>query len=239
MLWLYLTANRDKAPWRSGTVLCFAPEPSLLRWFRANHGGPLHTVDLHRDDTDVRADITHLPFRANSVALVVCNHVLEHIADDRAAATEIRRVLEPDGQAVLTVPIDWSREVTFEDPAVHEPRERLRVYGQVDHVRTYGRDFADRLRGAGMVVTVLDFVAGIDRQTALRHGLTTNEPIFLCRAVSLQTDCTKTGQFPRDVPALEGSCFDYTPSTRPTHKPVRSNVAHPTQTHVAARTRHT
>ena len=63
---------------------------------------------------------------------------------------EFNRTLKPDGFAILLVPI-W-REVTFEDPSVVEPEERLKVFGQSDHVRIYGRDYVDRLVEAGFVV---------------------------------------------------------------------------------------
>jgi len=41
------------------------------------------------------------------------------------------------------------------DPSIIEPAERERVYGQHDHVRIYGPDVLDRLRAAGLHVTIV------------------------------------------------------------------------------------
>jgi SAM-dependent methyltransferase len=45
-----------------------------------------------------------LPFESHSFDLVVCLDVLEHIADDRAALGELRRVTAVDGRLLVTVP---------------------------------------------------------------------------------------------------------------------------------------
>lgn len=48
-----------------------------------------------------------LPFPDNSFDLVLSHEVLEHVADDRAAATEAVRVLRPGGRLLLFVPNRW------------------------------------------------------------------------------------------------------------------------------------
>jgi hypothetical protein len=62
---------------------------------------------------------------------------------------ELRRVLDRAGLAVMQHPIDAGRTETFEDASVTDPAERERAFFQRDHVRIYGRDFADRLARAG------------------------------------------------------------------------------------------
>ncbi|MBR2771756.1 MAG: SAM-dependent methyltransferase, partial [Bacteroidales bacterium] len=42
---------------------------------------------------------------------------------------------------------------TFEDPSITDPKERERLFEQYDHVRQFGRDYADVLREAGFKVT--------------------------------------------------------------------------------------
>ena len=44
------------------------------------------------------------PVPGGSYDTVLCSEVLEHVADPAAALAEIRRVLKPGGQLVLTVP---------------------------------------------------------------------------------------------------------------------------------------
>ena len=99
-------------------------------------------------DVDALASLTHLPLRDGSVDLLVCYHVLEHVPDDCAAMREIARVLSPRGVALIEVPIKVG-VATEEDPAA-TPEERLRRFGQVDHVRWYGDDFDERLTVAGL-----------------------------------------------------------------------------------------
>jgi SAM-dependent methyltransferase len=52
----------------------------------------------------VQGDLLRLPFRSGSFDLVVCTDVLEHIAEDSAALSELARVLRPAGTLILTVP---------------------------------------------------------------------------------------------------------------------------------------
>lgn len=107
-------------------------------------------LDLGHDkrDVDALASLTALPLRDASVDLLVCYHVLEHVPDDCTAMREIARVLSPRGIALLEVPIRMG-VATEEDPLA-APEERVRRFGQADHVRWYGDDFDDRLSAAGL-----------------------------------------------------------------------------------------
>jgi SAM-dependent methyltransferase len=99
---------------------------------------------------DVRASLTDLPFATDSVDLLLCFHVLEHVPDDRRAISEISRVLGPGGIGVIQVPWRAGAE-TDEDPDL-PAAERVLRFGQSDHVRYYGRDFDQRLRAGGLAV---------------------------------------------------------------------------------------
>jgi hypothetical protein len=68
------------------------------------------------------------------------------------------------------VPITADR--TFGDATIVDPLERLRVFGQKDHVRRYGPDYVDRLRQAGFSVTVTHVSDLVDRADSTRMGLT-------------------------------------------------------------------
>lgn len=107
-------------------------------------------LDLGHDkrDVDALASLTALPLRDASVDLLVCYHVLEHVPDDCTAMREIARVLSPRGIALLEVPIRMG-VATEEDPLA-APEDRVRRFGQADHVRWYGDDFDDRLASAGL-----------------------------------------------------------------------------------------
>ncbi|GEP36911.1 hypothetical protein NPS01_05740 [Nocardioides psychrotolerans] len=109
-------------------------------------------LDLGADNrrVDVLGSLTDVPLADDSVDLLVCYHVLEHIPDDLAAMREIARVLAPDGLGILQVPFRPGT-VTDEDPSAGE-EERLRRFGQADHVRYYGDDFEDRLASCGLAI---------------------------------------------------------------------------------------
>jgi SAM-dependent methyltransferase len=134
-------------------VLHVAPEASLQLRVRAIPG--IRYVEGDNDDywSTQMLDVTDLQFPDASFDAVICNHVLEHVPDDRRAMSEIRRVLAPGGWAMLLVP-DVRDAATQEDLSITDPAERKARYGQVDHVRLYGWDYVDRLEDAGFVVQV-------------------------------------------------------------------------------------
>jgi SAM-dependent methyltransferase len=159
-------------------LLHIAPEPIMAGLFQSLPDIHYISADLMAD-TDVRLDITALPFADGALDAVVCNHVLEHVPDDRAAMREFRRVLSPRGWAILQSPLDQRRAVTFEDFSVQDPAERERVFGQYDHVRIYGRDYFDRLTTAGFRVEAVPFADLLGAETAARNALK-REEIVLC-----------------------------------------------------------
>jgi len=85
------------------------------------------------------------------------------------AMRELRRVLRPTGRAVVQVPV--LRKDTIEDPGECNPAERLRRFGQDDHVRVYGSDFPDRLEDAGLPPPVIHMRPELSRWTRWRCGL--------------------------------------------------------------------
>jgi 2-polyprenyl-3-methyl-5-hydroxy-6-metoxy-1,4-benzoquinol methylase len=54
--------------------------------------------------TPVHGDLSELPLDSGVLDVACCMEVLEHVADDRQALTEIARTLKPGGTLVLTVP---------------------------------------------------------------------------------------------------------------------------------------
>jgi SAM-dependent methyltransferase len=168
-------------------VLHFAPERCLSRLFRAYLNVEYLTADLYVSenkapgmvDPMVKEDMTKLSFENETFDIVFSSHVLEHIEDDRKAMSEVYRVLKPGGFAVLQVPIQ-DRDKTFEDSSIKLPEDRLRVFGQSDHVRIYGRDYADRLRKTGFKVKVDRFADSIPEELIVKYGLS-RESIYFCK----------------------------------------------------------
>jgi SAM-dependent methyltransferase len=71
---------------------------------------------------------------------------MEHVPDDAQVLRNIFEALKPGGEAWLIVPL-WEKP-TEDGSYAMPPRERERRFGQWDHVRQYGPDFADRIRAA-------------------------------------------------------------------------------------------
>lgn len=178
LLWLFL--QRRPALQRPALrLLHVAPEPVLRRLFAAIPG--VHYIPADLDARDgVRLDITRLPLPDASLDAVVCNHVLEHVPDDRQAMREFRRVLRPGGWAILQSPVDARRAQTYENPDVLTPEDRLHHFGQADHVRVYGDDYPVRLREAGFSVEVVDEVRALPSGAAAMLGLR-REPVYMCQ----------------------------------------------------------
>lgn len=179
LLWLYLQARTDFFE-AARRVLHVAPERCFRERFRVVHGAGYVTADLESPLASLRADVQDLPLPDDSFDVVICNHVLEHVEDDLRAMGELRRVLAPGGWAILQSPIDWERATTYEDPRVTTPSDRERAFGQRDHVRSYGRDYGQRLALAGFSVSEDDFAQTLPSTLAERYAVSTDEIVFRC-----------------------------------------------------------
>ena len=138
------------------------------------------TTDLNSPLADVKADICNLPFDANEYDIIFCNHVLEHIPDDTKAMQELYRVLKPGGMAILQIPQDLRRELTFEDNTITDRAERAKIFGQYDHVRVYGKDYFDKLRTIGFKVDAIDYTTALTREEVDRYRLAQGELLPVC-----------------------------------------------------------
>ena len=106
-----------------------------------------------------------------SIDVVICNHLLEHVVNDRIALAELYRILKPGGWGIMLVPEDRSRATTFEDDTITAPKERTRLFGQYDHRRVYGRDYDQRLAEAGFVVERIAVSDLLSPEECRRHAV--------------------------------------------------------------------
>jgi SAM-dependent methyltransferase len=138
------------------------------------------TADLFDQKVDLLMDITKIQFPDNFFDFIYCSHVLEHVPDDRQAMREFKRVLAINGVAFLNVPITTER--TVEDPSISDPQERLRLFGQDDHVRRYGLDYVSRLEDAGFSVNKIlkfDFLTHAEIELIGLSNAMTGE-LYIC-----------------------------------------------------------
>ena len=181
LLWLYLKNETDFFTSKElKKVLHFAPEQAFYKRFRNQKNLDYTTTDLFSPLADVKADICNLPFDDNQYDVILCNHVLEHIPDDTKAMQELYRVLKPGGMAILQIPQDLKREVTFADDTITDQKERAKIFGQYDHVRIYGRDYFDKLRSIGFKVIEEDYTHKITPQLVEKYCLAKGEIIPVC-----------------------------------------------------------
>ncbi|MGW8251707.1 MAG: methyltransferase domain-containing protein, partial [Anaerolineales bacterium] len=169
LVWLFFNSRYVQIGDQPARMLHIAPEPALARRFQQVPGLSYLSADLYNSSAMVRMDISDIRYPEASFDVIYCSHVLEHVPDDRRALAEFHRVLSPGGYAVLLVPILSSS--TLEDPKITSPEERQRIYGQHDHLRSYGPDFKERVEQAGFKVRTVvarDLVAPAD---AYRMGL--------------------------------------------------------------------
>lgn len=95
------------------------------------------TLDIERDPVEA--------LEAYGFDTVICLNVLEHVEDDTAALTNMRRVLEPGGRILLLV------------PALKALYGSLDLY--VEHHRRYARrELAEKVREAGFVLEQLFYM---------------------------------------------------------------------------------
>ncbi|MDJ0851498.1 MAG: methyltransferase domain-containing protein [Myxococcota bacterium] len=127
-------------------------------------------------------DVTSLAFANESFDVVICNHVLEHVPDDRKAMAEILRVLRPGGWALLQVPYSTVLEKTDEDSSVATPEERELRFGQFDHVRVYAlEDYVARLESVGFEVHRDRHASELDATDREQWAIDPREELFVAR----------------------------------------------------------
>ena len=131
-------------------------------------------ADLESPLARVKMDIHHIPFADDTFDVVMSNHILEHVDDDRQAIRELYRVMKPNGWGIVQSPVNANRATTYEDKTIVTPEERLRHFGQKDHQREYGRDYAERLREAGFEVSEIPLTDFVSESENRYYALTPN-----------------------------------------------------------------
>jgi len=177
LLWLYLN-QRTNFFIDSLDVLHIAPEQCFHGRFKSLKNINYFTGDLESPLAEYHFDLHKVPFEVNKFDVVICNHVMEHVDDDLQCMRELHRVLKPGGWAIMQVPIDYSREETYEDSAIVTPEDREKHFWQKDHVRLYGTDYPQRLRKAGFHVKEDNFVKEIDPKLRERFRLQEVEIVY-------------------------------------------------------------
>jgi len=181
LIWLYLKekTNFFIAPHK---FLHIAPEYCYLKPIKKLKNIDYVTGDLISPWATVKMDITDMPFKDNSFDIIMANHILEHIEDEKKALKELFRVMKPGGWGIFHVPMDNNLEETFEDPNITDPLEREKYFRQKDHVRLYGRDYPQRLESVGFKVTCDEYANNLAPELIKRYAIL-KETIYFCQKV--------------------------------------------------------
>ena len=163
-------------------VLHIAPEMIIADQF-IKHGfanytcGDFFAEGQHADyshELVKHMDVQNLPFADNSFDLIICNHVLEHVFDEKKAIKELFRVVAKDGLAILQVPFSPILEKTISDPAITDGAILEEKFGQKDHVRLFGNDYKYILESQGFSIQELKL-----QQKYSKYGLNPDEILFI------------------------------------------------------------
>lgn len=157
------------------SFLDFSPSRMLFKKWKKRKDISYYPTDFENQFlSDYRYDITDIDAEEGKFDLMVCYHILEHITEDRKAMSELYRVLKKGGTVLIQTP--FKEGEIYEDDSITTEEERLKHFGQEDHVRIYSvRGLESRLKSAGFQVTVRTFSE--DKY----HGYSQNEKVLICR----------------------------------------------------------
>lgn len=142
----------ENEEWIEGkNILYFAQEKSIRMWLNRHHID-CTTADLY-SKADLKINIEDTGLNDDSYDMIICNHVLEHVSDYKKALRELYRIIRSGGRIILSFPIDPSLTTVYEDNSISSEEERVRHFGQNDHLRIFGSDSTELLESFGFQMT--------------------------------------------------------------------------------------
>ena len=149
----YVLSNYTNIYRSKNRILHIAPEKLIEKKIRSNKKCDYITGDIQEGVADCKVDVTRMQFPEKHFDFIMLNHVFEHIPDEAAAVSEIKRCLKKNGKLIFSVPICLERN-SFEDSSYTTAEDRIKFFGQADHVRLYGaNDIVARFERYGLKVT--------------------------------------------------------------------------------------
>ncbi len=133
----YLTIEKltGLCPFSEMSMLHLGPDTFFRGKFRKMFRQYTTTADMIvKSRITFKAKPAVLPFNSGVFDFIFASHVLEYIKEDDKAISEIRRLLKPNGVAVLPVPMLAEKTIEYPGPNPHE-------WG---YVRAPGMDYHER-----------------------------------------------------------------------------------------------
>jgi len=162
---------------KNKTVLDFSPSRNLWRVLKKNENIKYISTDFAGEFlSDQHYDINNIDLPDQCIDLIICYHILEHIDDDGRAISELHRILKSDGTCIVQTP--FKEGDIYEDPLIQGSEERLKHFGQTDHVRIYSVEgLKNRLSLSGFQVEIRAFIEPSDN----KFGFKEKEYILIAR----------------------------------------------------------
>ena len=180
-LFIYLSFVPELLAGLAGArILHFAPETYLSALIVNQKPLEYIKADLHSRSADVQTiNLQEIGYPDGYFDVVIANHVLEHVNDDRLAIAEVARVLRPGGHAILQTPYSAILPSSVTEFTAPSETTRELLFGQSDHARLYGLDVFSRIEQSG-----LRFIGGHHAQLDIAidsalYGVNKEEPFFL------------------------------------------------------------
>jgi ubiquinone/menaquinone biosynthesis C-methylase UbiE len=157
------------------SILDFSPSRCLYYKFKSIENINYVSSDFKNEFlADKKYDITCIDCPSEKFDIIICYHILEHIADDRKAIKELGRVLKPGGKCFIQTP--FKEGEIYENSSIADPKERAKHFGQEDHLRIYSiTGLKQRIEETGLKVEIKQFI--IENENY--YGFSENEFLLL------------------------------------------------------------
>lgn len=158
LAYLFFKIKHEEIFSKEFKLLHISPEASLKSLFNSLPNidytiGRNYRNNYYYRNERIQMNLFNLHYPDNEFDIIVCNHVLEHVNDDKLAMSEIFRVLKPGGFAILQVPYSNSIDETIDDEYLILPEHKEKYFPKYEKVRIYAKDYPEKLKTAGFTVS--------------------------------------------------------------------------------------
>lgn len=170
-----LASLLTKNQFLKGKLLHFSPPASLYKKLAQIATIQYLSSDFENEFSATHQfDLTNIALESNTIDYFIAYHVLEHIEADQKAMKELYRITKIGGKGFIQTP--FKTGAIYEDFSIQSPKERLKHFGQKDHVRIYSATgLQARLAMVGFKVDLLSFTAVENNY----YGFKTTEIVLL------------------------------------------------------------
>lgn len=182
-IWHYIQSETNLFKQNGISLLHISPEFCFYEKLRQNKNIQYFPVDKFEPGYDYMSltknfDLLDKNLESEKYDFIICNHVLEHITDDKTAIENLFKILKKSGTGILSVPILSNNLPTFEDDSIISPKERKKHFGQWDHVRYYGTDIHKRFEKAGFEVKTVNAIEYLNDSERKKYGVPNESYLF-------------------------------------------------------------